>query len=233
MSVLSQQLPLALQLRDDATFENFYVADNGVLVDSLQRQLSGGERYIYYYGDKGSGRSHLLQAACHQADKAGLSSVYLPLSELHEYNPAELLEGLEQLSLVCLDDIDQVLGNSDWEQQLFHLFNRLNDQQVCLLVSAPCAVRELNIELADLSSRLSWGMLFQITPFNDAQQLAVIQFRAQRRGLQLSDDVAQFIFYRCQRDTEALMQVLEQLDKASLEQKRRLTVPFVKSILLW
>lgn len=233
MNVSPQQLPLELQLRDDATFDNFYVADNGLLINCLQQQLAGGERFIYVYGGQGSGRSHLLQAACHQADSAGLTSVYLPLAELQEYQPAELMEGLEQLSLVCIDDVDAVLGQAEWEQQLFHLFNRLKDQQVCLLVSGTTSVRELPVQLADLSSRLSWGMLFHIASFNDAQHLAFIQFKAQRRGLVLSEDVAQFIFHRCQRDTQALLKVLDTLDQASLEQKRRLTVPFVKSIMAW
>lgn len=233
MSFLFQQLPLAVQLRDNATFDNFYAADNGLLIENLRQQLAGGERYIYLYGNKGSGRSHLLQAACHQADQQGSDAVYLPLSELQDYPAEELFEGLEQLSLVCLDDLHAVIDSDHWQQQLFHLFNRLQEQQVGLLISANCAVRELPLALADLASRLSWGTVFQINKLTDQQHRELIQLRADGRGLQLSDEVAQFVFHRCQRDASDLLAVLDKLDKASLQQQRRLTVPFVKTIMGW
>lgn len=230
MSFLFEQLPLAVQLRDDATFDNFYAGDNALLIDTLRRQSGGGERYLYVHGQAGSGRSHLLQAACHHA---GAASVYLPLQELTDYPAEELFEGLEQLALVCLDDLHCVLGQPAWEQSLFHLFNRLQERQVCLLISAHCAVRELPLVLADLGSRLSWGMVFQINPLTDQQRTKLMQLRASGRGLQLSDEVAQFIYHRCQRDTAALLVVLDTLDKASLQQQRSLTIPFIKTTMGW
>ncbi|ARN72967.1 DnaA regulatory inactivator Hda [Oceanicoccus sagamiensis] len=233
MSFTFEQLPLAVQLRDDTTFDNFYAGDNALLLETLRAQLPSGERYIFLYGASRGGRSHLLQAACHQADELGLTSVYLPLTELRDYPPQELFEGLEQLSLVCLDDIDTVMGDSDWEQSLFHLFNRLQERQVHLIVSANSAVRELNSGLADLSSRLSWGAVFQLKSLSDPQRSAAIQLRAERRGLELNDEVIQFIYHRCQRDMETLLDVLDTLDHASLKEQRRLTVPFVKDIMGW
>ena len=233
MSFSFEQLPLAVQLRDDTTFDNFYTGDNALLLETLRAQLTGGERYVFLYGNRGAGRSHLLQAACHQASDAALSSVYLPLGELRDYPPQTLFEGLEQLSLVCLDDIDQVMGDKTWEQSLFHLFNRLQDHQVSLIVSANSAVRALNIALADLQSRLSWGAVFQLKNLSDQQRIAAIQLRAERRGLELNDEVMQFIYHRGQRDMEALLVVLAKLDHASLKQQRRLTVPFVKDVMGW
>lgn len=233
MSFQFEQLPLAVQLRDNATFDNYYVGDNALLIDSLRQQLVDGERYIYLYGPAGSGKSHLLQASCHHAEKLGFESVYLPLNDLIDYPPEELFAGLEHLSLVCLDDIHCVVSHPHWQQHLFHLFNRLADQQVCLLISAESAVRELPIDLADLESRLSWGAIFQMIKLTDEQLQELMQLRANGRGLQLSDDVAQFIYHRCHRNTAQLLEVLDKLDKASLKQQRRLTVPFVKSIMGW
>lgn len=228
-----EQLPLAVQLRDDATFENFYAGDNALLLTELRRQLSGGEPYIYLYGNAGSGRSHLLQAACHQAQQQSLQSAYLPLQELHDFAPDDLFEGLEDLDLVCLDDLQQVAGHAAWEQALFHLFNRLQQSGTPLLISADCSVRQLPLTLADLRSRLSWGSLFQIADLSEQQQLAVITLRAGNRGLQLSDDVLQFIYHRSARDLPSLLHVVAELDRASLREQRRLTIPFVKSVMGW
>lgn len=234
MSFLFEQLPLAVQLRDDATFDNFFIADNALLVEQLRLQQAGtGERYIYLYGASGSGRSHLLQAACLGVDNSAKAAVYLPLQDLLEYPPQQLFDGLEQLSLVCLDDIDAVITKAQWQSQLFHLFNRLEGAGTRLLVSANCAVRQLPIELADLASRLSWGAVHQLQSLSDPQRIAAFQFRAARRGLVLEDEVAQYVYHRSHRDTETLLLVLDKLDKASLEQQRKLTVPFVKTTLGW
>lgn len=230
---ISEQLPLAVQLRDDATFDNFYTAGNGLLLDQLQTQLDQSDRYIFIYGGQGSGRSHLLQAACHLAEQKGFQPLYLPLRELKTYSPDELFENLEQLDLICLDDVDVVLGDDAWELALFNLFNRVKEANTALLVSAPCAVRELVLKLPDLASRLSWGKLFQLNLLDDDQRQKALQFRALKRGMELPDDVVQFIYHRCQRDIGALFVVLDKLDKASLQEKRKLTIPFVKTVLQW
>lgn len=233
MSFLYEQLPLAVQLRDDATFENYYPADNALAVSELRRLVSGGESYIYVFGALGTGRSHLLQAACHAADLQGMASVYLPLDELQSYEPSELFEGLASLPLICLDNIEVVLGDARWEEALFHLFNQVRESSHSLLVAADRAVSELPITMADLSSRLGWGAFYQLTKLDDEQREAVLKFRAERRGLELNDEVCQFIARRCQRDMDALLKALDTLDKASLKERRKLTIPFVKEALGW
>jgi DnaA family protein len=233
MTLLNEQLPLAVQLRDDATFDNFFTGANGLLISELRRQLSGGENYLYIYGGLGSGRSHLLQAACHWAGQHQHDAVFLPLDELVDYPPQQLLEGLEQQHLLCLDNIEAVLGNKIWEEALFHLFNRCRDAGTCLLISAASAVRELSVTLPDLRSRLSWGVLYQLQPLTDEDRAQVLRMRAEQRGVELPEDVCQFIVQRSQRDMPALMKTLAILDDASLRERRRITKPFIKNILGW
>lgn len=233
MSFVFQQLPLALQLRDDATFDNFFAGDNRLLVDQLRQFLSNDEHYLFLYGPAGSGRSHLLQALCNRAQEQQVSAVYFPLKDCKDYPPEQLFDGLEAVSLICLDDVDAIVGDAVWEQALFNLFNRLQAGGRKLLVSANSAVRELPLSLPDLASRLSWGSVFKLNRLTEPQLIALIIFRADLRGLELSEEVAQFIYHRCQRDTHALIGVLNQLDKASLQEQRRLTIPFVKAALGW
>ena len=233
MSAYYEQLPLAVQLRDDATFDNFFIADNGLLLEQLKKQCKGGEPYLYIYGSQGCGRSHLLQAACHLAELEQLSALYLPLNELVEFPPAALFESIENLDLICLDELDTVLGQPHWEEALFHLFNRLKSSGTALLIAANHSVRALPVTLADLHSRLSWGAIYQVQSLNDEQRQQALQFRAAKRGVELTDDVVFYIYQRCQRDTRALFNVLDLLDKASLKQQRKLTIPFVKDVLGW
>lgn len=230
----SSQLPLQIQLNDSATFANFFAeGKNAQVVSALQDFDKSAEQFIYLYGQQGVGCSHLLQASCHQQAAQGKQTLYLPLGELLPYPPEDILEGLENIFLLCLDDVELICGNKKWEEALFHLFNRARETGLKLLMSASMAPRQLPLALADLSSRLSWGLVYQLEPLDDGQKIALLQLRAKRRGLTLSEEVAQFVVARSARDVNALLSVLDKLDKASLIHRRRLTIPFVKETLSW
>lgn len=232
MAQSGQQLPLLVQLRDDATLDNFFAtAATAALIEAVRRQSEGsGESVVFLHGGRGSGKSHLLQGACHLA---GDSALYLPLRELAVYAPEEVLAGVETLGLVALDDLDVVMGREAWEHALFGLYNRAREWGCRMLISASGAPRVLDVDLADLRSRLSWGVVYQLPSASDEDKLSILQFRAARRGLNLSDDVASFIVNRASRDLEQLLALLERLDRASLARQRALSIPFVKQTLGW
>lgn len=226
------QLTLPIRLRDDATFANFYFASNEVLLSVLPHFINGGgDSFVYLHGKEGVGRSHLLQACCHEANQQGLTTAYIPLLDNQFLNPS-IFDELEKIDLVCIDDVDAIAGQKNWEESLFHLFNRIRDNKNKLLVSANTVPRELNLNLRDLGSRLNSGLIFQIHELNDQQRLSVLQFRAKLRGLELSDEVGSFLLHRVERNLSCLFQVLEKLDQASLIAQKKLTIPFVKQILI-
>ncbi len=226
------QLPLGVQLSDDATFSSFYAGPNTAVLAAIQRVLrgEGEEHYLYLWGEEGVGCTHLLQAACHESVILGRSACYLPLKN-YAILPATALEGLERLSLVCLDNIDAIAGHGVWEEAVFHFFNRLRASHIPLLVADHKAARYLNIKLPDLKSRLSWGTPYQVHALEDNEKLAALQIRAKARGLVLSDEVGRFLLRRCARDMQALYHTLAKLDAASLSAQRRLTIPFIKEVL--
>ena len=230
-----QQLSLSVSLNDDATFDNFYApegATNARTLALLKAQAGGqGEPFIYLWGQPGVGLTHLLQAAGHEAQDAGLSIQYLPLRELVGFAPHELLEGLEYLDLVCLDGLEVIAGKPDWEEALFHLFNRLRDAQKHLLVAAVQGPQELPVTLPDLRSRLQWGVTCQVQALSDEDKQNALRHRARARGLELSGDVAHYILQRVPRDMNELFCYLQRLDHASLAEQRKLTIPFVKKVL--
>jgi DnaA family protein len=228
-----EQLPLSVQLRDDATFENFYSGDAQEIVDQMQLSASGkGEQSVYVSGPSGVGCSHLLQAACHQAEASGLNSVYLPLEELVAYSPA-IFESLEELPLIALDNLQAVAGQKQWEEALFHLFNRVRDSGGRLLFAADCPLEQLGIELPDLLSRLQWGLVYSLPTQDDEFKVAALQYRARNRGIELNEDVAKYVVKQVAGDMETLFTVLQELDNASLSAKKKLTRPFVKSVMDW
>jgi DnaA family protein len=223
---IGKQLPLGLSLKDNATFANFYPGDNVVLLEAL----AGRESPVFVWGSAGSGKSHLLQAVCHAAAGQGLPPAYLPLAQHARLAPA-MLEGLEQQAVVTVDDVHCIVGQADWEEALFHLFNRLREAGNRLVVSARCAPAALNLGLPDLVSRLGWGPVFQLQPLDDEGKRAALQLRARQRGMELPDEVAVYLLRRSPRDMDSLFELLQRLDVASLAAQRRLTIPFVRALI--
>ena len=230
-----QQLSLGVSLNDEARFSNFYAPPatvNAQAADALRQQIDlANEPFMYLWGASGAGLTHLLQAACHHAQSCGKHFQYFPLRDLTTYEPEELFAGLEQLDLVCLDNLDAVISNAEWQLALFNLYNRLRDAGKYLVVAAQMAPRELPLTLPDLASRLSWGVTFHVQSLDDLGKQHALRLRARARGLELSDEVANFIIQRLPRDMNALFLQLERLDQASLTEQRKLTIPFVKKIL--
>ncbi len=222
-----QQLPLRIGLRDSATFANFFPGDNAAALYALQQ---AAEPFIYLWGGSGCGKSHLLQAACHAETARGGVPAYLPLAELAAAG-ADVLEGMEAMSLVCVDDLERIAGVREWEEALFHLYNRVREAGGRLLVAAAVGPAALDLTLADLRSRLGWGPVFQLHPLGDDGKLAALQLRAHARGLELPDEVGAYLLKRSPRDMHALFELLERLDHASLVAQRRLTIPFVRELI--
>lgn len=231
MHKISSQLALGLTLKDEATFENFYTTRNGEVIAELKKMISGGdERVVYICGARGQGRSHLLQAACHYAHQHQMSSAYLPLADLISLTP-EVLNGFELLSLVCIDDLHRIAGQPQWEETIFHLYNRIYDSGGKIIIAANDLPKSIHLELPDLTSRLSWGMTFQLHSLTDAEKLSILTLRAKHRGISLSEEVGKYLLTHCPRNMGTLFAALDVLDKASLAAQRRLTIPFVKEVL--
>jgi|TARA_B110000438_G_scaffold299984_1_gene351317 DnaA family protein len=230
------QLTLSVQLPDDETFASFKSESNQMVVQQLTHfldQVTVNNKQVhslFLFGLSGVGKSHLLHASCAYADTLGISSLCLSFSELTQLS-VDVLDGLENIDLVCLDDIQLIAGDKKWQQGVFDLYNRMVEQNKCLIITGDQSVMNLNISLPDLVSRLSWGLTEQIKPLSDEEKSFALQYRAQQRGLYISDEVASFLINRLSRDMTSLIAALEQLDQASIREQRRITIPFIKDVL--
>ncbi len=226
------QLTLGVHLRDDANFENFYVSQaNKALLAALKKESLESD-LVYIWGSANSGKSHLLQATCYRQAQANLGVLYLPLQSIDQFDP-DILHGTDSLSMVCLDNVELIAGNAEWEQAIFNLYNTLQGSDTCLLVSASCAPLDLQLQLADLHSRLQSGLTFQLTDMSDADKCAMLSLRATNRGMDLNLQVADYIVQRADRNLDQLIKVLDKLDGKSLQLGRRLTIPLVREVMQW
>jgi DnaA family protein len=227
---MTAQLPLAWRWPRRQRFEHFHAGANAAAVAAVRALANDASApWVYMHGGAGSGRTHLLMAACQAAHAAGRVVQYLPLSTLAD--KATALRGVPGNELLALDDIGAIAGDRDAEHALFDLYNRARAEGSALLFAADAAPSQLQLTLPDLRSRLGACTQFALKPLDDAERRGVLQAQATARGIQLDDSVLDWLFSRYARDLGALLELLDRLDRASLAAQRRITVPFLRDFL--
>lgn len=231
MTAAATQLPLHLNPSESYQLENFHFAQQE-LAEALANFCQHNDiDFLYLWGEQGVGKTHLLLAIAEDFQKRNQRVAYLPMAELVKTSSPELLSQLEQLDLLCIDELEQLVGKAEWQESLFHCFNRLKQSGCRLLVAAKSNPEMLGLELADIQSRLATGLIYQLLPLDDEEKPHVIAKHLSSRGLAVSEDVIQYLLRHYSRDIQRLISLIAELDKASMAEKRRLTIPFVKQII--
>lgn len=224
------QMALPLAHSDKASFDNYWHGDNSELISAVRSSIETGEpKVVYFYGRPGSGRSHLLYAAMRLAKEEIINTSYLSLDDAN-VGP-ELLSVVDVEHVVCVDNIQIWAGSESRERALFTLFEQIKHASGQLIVSASQPPENAGFVLRDLISRLSSGLIYPLYDLNEEQQLEAIRMRANQRGLSISDDTVRYLISRSSRETSELFSILDKIDKASLAEKRRITIPFLQRLL--
>ncbi|OUR63847.1 DnaA regulatory inactivator Hda [Methylophaga sp. 42_25_T18] len=231
MSAPATQLTLRLTHQEIYRLDNYYFSQpeiNQALTEFCDLQSMD---FVYLWGEAAVGKSHLLIACAEKVQLSGFNVIYLSLAELMATAEPEILQSIDQLDLLCLDDIDVVVGKKEWEEALFHCFNRVKVSGGKILIAADKSPANIEFSLPDLCSRLATALVYQLPSMSDEDKQQALIIQAQSRGLILSEDVAQHLLRHYGREMIELMAVLHKLDNASLAEKRRLTIPFVSQVL--
>ncbi|MBU3022792.1 DnaA regulatory inactivator Hda [Aestuariibacter sp. A3R04] len=238
------QLPLPVSLPTDETFASFVTGDNGAVVSLLSTLADTGLQWrsslalrvlekstlpgVMLVGGAGKGKSHLLYAFCHQLADKDIAHLYLNLENALQWTTA-VFDHLEGLPFLCLDNVHAIAGNAYWEEALFDFINRVVERQsTVLLMTSRLGATHPSFKLADLRSRLSWGLTYQLQALNDDLRARVLAARASERGLKFSSQAIQFLLHHCERDLPTLLAILERLDARSLQEQKKVSVRMVK-----
>lgn len=222
------QLTLSLDTAPATSFDSFHVDDHNALTRDAVRAFVNGELddiQMYLWGSSGTGKSHLLSAACDTYNRQGYRIAYLPGEMI---NHSESIVGMENLDLLCIDDLQRL--DHAAEVDLFNLINRCRALGTQLIVAADRSLDDLGLELLDLKTRLAWGLMFQLKPLSEEGLRNAFRKEIELRSLEASDEVLGYVLKRFPRRMNILKQVVDTLDKASLMEQRRITVPFIKSV---
>jgi DnaA family protein len=212
------QLLLGIAPEWSPTLDNFVAGRNVELISALRHALvaTQGERALYVWGETGSGKSHLLQAAVAHARAAGGTAVYAcgTVPEVAQVVAMDDVEGL--------DDAAQIA--------LFALYNRMRENGGMLLVSGTQAPAFLKLR-DDLRTRLGWGLVYQVHALNDDEKAEALRQHALARGFELPNEVTTYLLRHGRRDLPALLATLDALDEHCLRLKRAASVPLLKEVM--
>ena len=217
---------LLLQLAPPAapTLDNYVPGRNGAALQALRDIVRGAreERFVYLWGEPGSGRTHLLRGLV----EAASARKALYFSGAPGSCPER--DRIEDGGVIAMDDVEDL--PAEGQIALFDLYNRVRAAGGALAASGSAAPAQLALR-PDLRSRLAWGLAFQLHPLSDAEKAAALRAHARARALDLHEDVIAYLLKHARRDMTSLIGILDALDRFSLEQKRPVTLPLVRDAL--
>ena len=222
-----RQIPLDVSLSEYMTFETFYLGPNKSVVDSLRHEKN---QLIWLAGLEGFGKTHLLHAFINSHEHENKKVLYLPMSESQDFTP-DILDNLAQYDLVAIDDIENIIGDMTWEEQLLKFYEDSYSTRNKILITANDTPKGLNFLLPDLSSRFNLALIERLRPMNEDEMIKAILIHSKARGFDLPEDSAKYLINRVPRDVSVLIDMIKLLDYESLSMQRKLTIPFIKTVL--
>ena len=222
-----RQIPLDVSLSEYMTFETFYLGPNKSVVDSLRDEKN---QLSWFSGLEGVGKTHLLHAFLNSHAHENKKVLYLPMSESQDFTP-DILDNLAQYDLVAIDDIENIIGDMTWEEQLLKFYEDSYSTRNKILITANDTPKGLNFLLPDLSSRFNLALIERLRPMNEDEMIKAILIHSKARGFDLPEDSAKYLINRVPRDVSVLIDMIKLLDYESLSMQRKLTIPFIKTVL--
>ena len=218
------QLGLPISLDSKMLLDNFL--ENKQLLDFIdQLYVDKTSAEIYVYGATGLGKTHLLQGATLRSLSNQQNAMYI---DCHNSLPGHVLESIEQLNWISIDNIDTINDND--QNLFFDLYNRAKQATVTMLISGSDLPSQLSV-MKDLKTRLGLAAIFQLQPLNDELTMLVLNNQMIDRNLSIDSKVYEYLFKYYSRDIKVLLTAMNDLDKASLQEKQSITIPFVRKTL--
>jgi len=192
------QLLLNIHPSAEKTLQNFVIGNNQECIEALNNfVLSNNNQFIYLWGDKGSGKSHLSEA-------------------------------LSSQDITIIEDIDTF--NEKLQIETFYLFNQHKTTHKKLLLTGSNAPTHMGLR-EDLSSRLSWGLVYQLKGLTDTEKILALEHHAKEKGMSLNLNVLVYCMKHLKRDLPSLITTLDALDEWSLKTKKPITIPLLKQLI--
>ena len=220
------QLGLPFSINTSFILDDFSGEKNQELVANILTLIKGkANANIFVYGDKGFGKSHLLQGLIIEGLKLDQRSVYIDLND--DVSP-DIFELIGNFHIIALDNVDQC--NQDNETYIFDLINKLHSTNQMIVFSSKVKPEGLSV-FNDLKTRLSHASIYSLNRLDDGEIQHVIKRKLINKSLKVDQRVIDYLIKNQTRDLKKIVEIIDKLDTFSLEKKRSITVPLVRQML--
>ena len=218
------QLGLPISLNTSMLLESF-IANKELLRLINQLFVDENSSEVFIYGALGQGKTHVLQGAVLKALELDKNAIYIDCSESF---PEHILDFIDQVYFISFDNVHLI--SSENQEIFFDLYNQARQNQILILVSADSLPSDLEV-MKDIKTRLSLAAVYKLEELNDQLIMRVIDSQMSQRNLSINSGVYEYLFKNYSRDLKLLLATLNDLDKASLQAKKAISIPFVRKFL--
>ena len=221
-----EQLIFPWSKKSKAIFEHFYLDDlNSPVKNALLNQDD-----LFLYGISGTGKSFLLQSLCNYYADSKKTSLYIPINEIKDFG-SDFLDSLEELDLICIEEIDAISGDDNWEVAIFNLINNCLISKTRLIFCSQLNPSTINFNLKDLFSRIKKIDHLELFPVSESNLREALNFIKDINSYEVGDNEINYLMTHSKRSIANLVRIIDDLDQLSLQLKRKITIPLIKELI--
>lgn len=228
------------------TFENFVVGSSNRHAHAYALAVadSPAKTYnpLFIYGGVGLGKTHLMQAICHQiknGNPAGLKICYITserftnelIDAIQHHSTASFRQKYRNVDILVIDDIHFIAGKESTQEEFFHTFNTLHDAHKQIIISSDRPPKEIANLQDRLVSRFSWGLTTDIQPPDLETRVAILRKKIEREPVSIPDEVIFFIAQLIKTNIRELEGALIRTIAYALLEEKPVTLDLAKEVL--
>ena len=227
------------------TFLNFIVGKPNELAFAAARRVSEADDVpfnpLFLYGGVGLGKTHLMHAIAHEIKKrkplrrviymSAEKFMYYFIKALRFKNTVAFKEQFRNVDVLMIDDVQFISGKDSTQEEFFHTFNALIDQNKQLIISADKSPQDLEGIEERMRSRLGWGLVADIHPLTYELRLGILQAKEEKLSARISANILEFLAHKITSNVRELEGALNRLAAFSSLVGRDINLDMVQDLL--